>query len=74
MEIEPKVIHSNVPLIDRTMGNSFSTAKEFDSKAKEFYDKYKDKSEKELLEICKQKGYADYAQKTARQLLDEKNK
>ncbi|RIJ46769.1 hypothetical protein D1614_17750 [Maribellus luteus] len=73
LHITPKVIHTHVPLIDKTMGNTFLTTKEFDAKVKEFYHAYQNKSEAELLDICKQKGYADFAKKAARLLLNEKN-
>lgn len=37
LKITPKVIHTNVPLIDKTMGNSFLTTQELDAKVNEFY-------------------------------------
>ena len=73
LKLTPKVIHTNVPLIDKTMGNSFLTTQEFDAKVNEFYKRYKNKPDNELLEICKNKGYAEYAKKAARQILNEKN-
>jgi len=71
LKINPKIVYKNVPFIDRKMGNSFLTSEELDSKVNEFYIKYKNKKEDELLRICKQPGYTEYAKKAARLILDE---
>lgn len=71
LKINPKIVYKNIPFIDRKMGNSFLTSEELDSKINEFYIKYKNKEEDELLRICKQPGYAEYAKKAARLILDD---
>lgn len=74
LRINPKMIFKNFPFIDREMGNAFLTTEEFDSKVEEFYRNFQDKTKDELLTICKQQGYASYAKKAARQILDGKSK
>lgn len=72
--IKSKMIYKNFPFIDREMGNAFLTTDEFERKVKEFYENLQDKPDNELVTICKQQGYANYAKKAARQILDDRIK
>jgi len=71
--LKPEEINTNVPFIDRKLGDLNLTTQEFEKKVQEFIVTFGDKTEEDLLKICKQSNvYADYAIKAARQLLDKK--
>lgn len=73
LSVNPKMIYRNVPFIDRELGNAILTTDEFDRKVEEFYKSFQNKTKNELLTICKQQGYASYAKKAARKILDKKS-
>jgi len=73
INLKPEMIYTNVPFIDRQLGDLNLTTQEFEQKVQEFMVNYGDKTEEDLLKICKQSNlYADYAIKAARQLLNKK--
>jgi len=73
LKLKPKMIYTNVSLIDKKLGESFLTTAQFDNKVKEFYSNFQNKTDEELMQVCGQKGFSDYAKKAARQILNERN-
>jgi len=74
-KFKPEIIYTNIPFIDRGLGGINLTTQEFEQKVQEFMVNFGDKTEEDLLKICKQSNvYADYAIKAARQLLNKKSK
>lgn len=74
LSLKPKMIYTNVPLIDKKLGESFLTTAQFDDKVKEFHLNFQNNTDDELMKVCGQKGYADYAKKAARQILNERGR
>ncbi|RZT96376.1 hypothetical protein EV201_1014 [Ancylomarina subtilis] len=73
LRLKPNMIYTNVPFINRRLGEQYLTPKEFDKKVNEFSEIFRDKKEEDLIKICKQTNvYADYAIRAARQQLRER--
>lgn len=73
LKINPKELHYKVPILKRHIGDINQTTNEFVNSVNEFYERYKEKSDEQLLSICSQKNvYTPYAIKAARKLLIER--
>lgn len=70
LDLNCKYINSNVPLIDRTLGECVLTSQEFENKVLEFENNFQDHSNEMLVNIINQKNvYTDYAREAASRIL-----
>lgn len=73
LKINPKELHYMVPVLKRHIGDINQTTNEFVNSVNEFYERFKEKSDEQLLTICSQKNvYTPFAIKAARKLLNER--
>ena len=73
LDLNCKLINSNVPLIDRLLGEGVLTSKEFEDKVLEFENNFQVHSNATLSNIISQKNvYADYAREAASRILKKR--
>jgi hypothetical protein len=73
MNLNSKIIYTNVPFINNSLGSGVLTTKEFESKVLEFETNFQEHSNSKLAEIISQRNvYADYAREAATRILNKR--
>jgi hypothetical protein len=73
LNLNPKIIYTNVPFINNSLGSGVLTTKEFESRVLEFETSFQEHSNSKLAEIISQRNvYADYAREAATRILNKR--